>query len=144
VFDKSNRTDGTFSRVDFAFDAERDRYTCPAGNPTLLRPSQKWRHRGRYADLSRRQIAVRHPQTQSAVLLDNTLARKIPRDLHEAARDVARAPTATPQYVEACRRRKKVEMLFARLKRILRLARLRLRGPDGAKDEFSLPPPLKT
>ena len=31
VFDKSNRTDGTFSRADFAFDAERDRYTCPAG-----------------------------------------------------------------------------------------------------------------
>ena len=24
-------TDGTFSRADFAFDAERDRYTCPAG-----------------------------------------------------------------------------------------------------------------
>ena len=31
VFDKSNRTDGTFSRADFAFDPERDRYTCPAG-----------------------------------------------------------------------------------------------------------------
>jgi hypothetical protein len=31
VFDKSHRTDGTFSRADFAFDAERDRYTCPAG-----------------------------------------------------------------------------------------------------------------
>src|ERR1700736_5174872 len=31
VFDKSNRTDGTFSRADFAFDVERDRYTCPAG-----------------------------------------------------------------------------------------------------------------
>ena len=31
VFDKSNRTDGTFSRADFVFDAERDHYTCPAG-----------------------------------------------------------------------------------------------------------------
>ena len=31
VFDKSNRTDGTFSRADFVFDVERDRYTCPAG-----------------------------------------------------------------------------------------------------------------
>jgi hypothetical protein len=27
-------------------------------------------------------------------------------------------------------------MLFAHLKRILRLDRLRLRGPNGAKDEF--------
>jgi hypothetical protein len=32
----------------------------------------------------------------------------------------------------------KVEMLFAHLKRILRLDRLRLRGPSGAKDEFLL------
>jgi Transposase domain (DUF772) len=31
VFDKSNRTVGTFSRADFAFDPERDRHTCPAG-----------------------------------------------------------------------------------------------------------------
>jgi hypothetical protein len=68
----------------------------------------------------------------------NTVARKIPRDLHEDARDVARAHAATPEYVEACRRRKKVEMLFAHLKRILRLARLRLRGPNGARDEFLL------
>jgi hypothetical protein len=51
---------------------------------------------------------------------------------------VARAHAATPEYVEACRRRKKVEMLFAHLKRILRLTRLRLRGPNGASDEFIL------
>ncbi len=30
------------------------------------------------------------------------------------------------------------KMLFAHLKRILRLGRLRLRGPSGAKDEFLL------
>ncbi|WP_323782251.1 transposase, partial [Leisingera sp.] len=34
--------------------------------------------------------------------------------------------------------RKKVEMLFAHLKRILGLARLRLRGPWGVQDEFTL------
>jgi transposase len=38
----------------------------------------------------------------------------------------------------ACHLRKKVEMLFAHLKRIIRLARLRLRGPNGARDEFLL------
>jgi len=64
----------------------------------------------------------------------NDVSRKIPRDLHEDARALA----ATPQYVEACRRRKKIEMLFAHLKRILRLTRLRLRGPSGASDEFLL------
>ena len=36
------------------------------------------------------------------------------------------------------RERKKVEMLFAHLKRILKLERLRLRGPNGARDEFHL------
>jgi len=60
--------------------------------------------------------------------------------LHEDVRDVARALAATPEYMEACRRRKKVEMLFAHLKRIPRLTRLRLRGPGpkGANDEFLL------
>jgi hypothetical protein len=58
--------------------------------------------------------------------------------VHEDARDVARAHAATPEYMEACRRPKKVEMLFAHLKRILRLARLRLGGPNGANNEFLL------
>jgi hypothetical protein len=36
------------------------------------------------------------------------------------------------------RLRKKVEMLFAHLKRILKLDRLRLRGPNRARDVFLL------
>lgn len=43
-----------------------------------------------------------------------------------------------PAYVVSRRERKKVEMLFAHLNRILRLDRLRLRGPSGARDEFHL------
>jgi hypothetical protein len=50
------------------------------------------------------------------------------------ARDIAR----TAAYLVSRRERKKVEMLFAHLKRILRLDRLRLRGPCGAHDEFLL------
>jgi hypothetical protein len=64
--------------------------------------------------------------------------RKVPRSIHEAARDAARALAGTPEYLQSRRERKKVEMLFAHLKRILRLNRLRLRGPSGAKDEFLL------
>jgi Transposase DDE domain len=41
-------------------------------------------------------------------------------------------------YIVSRRERKKVEMLFAHLKRILRLDRLRLRGPCGARGEFLL------
>jgi hypothetical protein len=44
----------------------------------------------------------------------------------------------TEPYEQSRRERKKVAMLFAHLKRILRLGRLRLRGPCGAQDEFTL------
>ena len=63
----------------------------------------------------------------------NAPARKIARSVHEAARDKARAIAKTEAYALSRRERKKVEMLFAHLKRILRLDRLRLRGPSGAK-----------
>jgi hypothetical protein len=62
----------------------------------------------------------------------------LPRDLNEDSRDVARAIAKTPGYERSRHRRKKVEMLFAHLKRILHLGRLRLRGPSGARDEFPL------
>ena len=65
-------------------------------------------------------------------------ARRIVRDVNEAARDVARALAKTEAFARSRRDRKKVEMLFAHLKRILRLARLRLRGPSGAQFEFTL------
>ena len=65
-------------------------------------------------------------------------ARKITRSIHEGARDMARDIATTDAYVTSRRQRKKVEMLFAHLKRILKLDRLRLRGPNGAKDEFLL------
>ena len=62
----------------------------------------------------------------------------MPRSVHEGARDLAREIARTEAYPTSRRQRKKVEMLFAHLKRILRLDRLRLRGPTGARDEFLL------
>jgi hypothetical protein len=64
--------------------------------------------------------------------------RKIDRSPFEPARDVARALAKTGAYKQSRKARKKVEMLFAHLKRILKLDRLRLRGPSGARDEFLL------
>jgi Transposase DDE domain len=64
--------------------------------------------------------------------------RKIPRDQLEAARDIARSFVGTKAFEQSRRERKKIEMRFAYLKRILRLGRLRLRGPRGAQDEFVL------
>jgi hypothetical protein len=64
--------------------------------------------------------------------------RKIARSIHESARDTARNIMAMEEYQHSRCERKKVEMLFAHLKRILKLDRLRLRGLSGAHDEFLL------
>jgi len=142
VFDKSNRTDGTLSRSDFAFDPEQDRYTCPAGkhlvqfHRTYATPRSGITKEGtRIYRASKRDCDACELKPRCC---PNTPARKIPRDLDEDARDVARALANTPAYERSRHRRKKVEMLFAHLKRILRLGRLRLRGPCGARDEFLL------
>ena len=63
---------------------------------------------------------------------------KVMRSIHEGARDLARDFSLTDAYLTSRRERKKVEMLFAHPKRILRLDRLRLRGPCGARDAFHL------
>jgi hypothetical protein len=70
------------------------------------------------------------------VCCPNTPARKVMRSVHEAARDVARAVAKTKDYRRARRQRKQVEMLFAHMKRVLKMDRLRLRGLNGARDEF--------
>ena len=61
-----------------------------------------------------------------------------PRSINEEARNVARAIAETAAFEDTRRHRKKVEMAFAHLKRTLRMDRLRLRGPTGAQDEFTL------
>src|SRR5262245_48761363 len=73
-----------------------------------------------------------------AALLPERSARKVPRSIYEGARDLAREIAKTEAYQTSRYQRKKVEMLFAHLKRILNLDRLRLRGPCGARDEFHL------
>jgi transposase len=68
----------------------------------------------------------------------NTAVRKVPRSIYEGARDMARQIAKSWEGQRSRRLRKKVEMLFAHLKRILKLDCLRLRGPNGARDEFLL------
>jgi hypothetical protein len=65
-------------------------------------------------------------------------SRRIVRDVNEDARNIARALAKTEAFEQSRRDRKRVEMLFAHLKRILKMGRLRLRGPRGAQDEFTL------
>ena len=80
------------------------------------------------ASLSSQHARLSWLPAQGAMLPEGAV-RKIPRSIYEDARDVARALAKTEAFEQSCRDRKRVEMLFAHLKRILRLGRLRLRGP---------------
>jgi hypothetical protein len=134
VFDKSKRDDGTFSRNDFSYDPTSDLYHCPGGKQ--LRTSHTV-HEGKtllyHASKLDCDVCPLKPQC-----CPKEPARKIPRDIREHARDVARSFVGTEEFERSRRQRKKIEMRFAHLKRILRLGRLRLRGPRGAQDEFVL------
>src|SRR5215472_17280901 len=66
------------------------------------------------------------------------VVRKVTRDVHEDIRDHVRALATTESFQQSRRERKKVEMRFAHMKRILKLDRLRLRGLNGARDEVLL------
>jgi transposase len=135
VIDNSTREDGTFSRADFAYDEERDIYTCPAGKTltttgTLVNDGETLLYIASVRDCVRCPLKAR--------CCPKSTFRRIPRSIYEKAREVARSLAATDAYAQSRRDRKKVEMLFAHLKRILRLGRLRLRGPTGAQFEFTL------
>jgi transposase len=134
VIDKSKRADGTLSREDFTFDEERDVYTCPAGK-TLTTTRKVVNDDQLLYRASKRDCDV---CPFKARCCPKEPARKIPRSIYEGARDVARSLAGTEAFDRSRHDRKRVEMLFAHLKRILRLGRLRLRGPRGAQDEFTL------
>ena len=132
VFDKSERTDGAFSRGDFAYDTEVDVYICPGGNELMTyRRAFAAPRDGVMKDGTIRYRASKFDCEACALkpkCCPNAVARQIARSIYEAARDKARAIAKTAV----------VERLFAHLKRILGLDRLRLRGPNGAKDELLL------
>jgi transposase len=135
VFDKSARKDGTFSREDFSYDRERDVYLCPGGKTltttgTRVNDGATLLYRASKNDCDGCSLKP-HCCPKDA-------ARKVPRSIHEGARDIARTIAKSWEGQVSRRLRKKVEMLFAHLKRILKLDRLRLRGPTGAHDEFLL------
>ena len=148
VFDKSNRTDGTFSRVDFTNLTPRTATVTP-----VRRARELVQFRRAYATPRSGITAAGRHGSISASKLDcgvcrlkaqccpNDVARKIPRDLRMKRRP-ATWPARTPQlrrYAEACRRAEESrDAVRTSQADIPRLTRLRLRGPNGANDEFLL------
>jgi hypothetical protein len=154
LIDKAERTDGILSRSDFTWDDENDRYICPEGKDL--------RHTRRYysdpdrisAEMKPRRYRVTKADCQACPMKaqcgPNSDTRSLQRGKYEVVRDFARSCIACAFNETDQKRRKKVEMLFAHLKRIPGLSRLwfrlwfrlrfrlRLRGPLGVKDQFTL------
>jgi transposase len=133
VWDKSAQADGKFSRADFVFDRERNVYVCPAGklltHGGAIDQGRILPYRASRRDCMNCKLK---PRCTTAV------ARKVSRDIDEDIREHVRALANTEAFQQSRRERKKIEMRFAHMKRILKLDRLRLRGLSGAKDEVLL------
>jgi transposase len=133
VWDKSARHDGTFSRADFIFDQKRNVYICPGGAELTSTGNIDQGHIVYYrANKNDCSTCSLKPKCTTAPM------RKVTRDVNEDVRDRVRALANTEAFQQSSRERKKVEMRFAHMKRILKLDRLRLRGLSGAKDEVLL------
>lgn len=139
VWDKSQRQDETFSSGDFQWNEAANEYRCPQGH--ALRSASRFKGPHNLVTKDNTIIYRANPTDCSKCALKsrccpNTPARRIQRSVYEAAREVARRIATTCEYRRSRRERKKVEVLFAHLKRVLKLDRLRLRGLSGAQDEF--------
>jgi transposase len=143
VWDMAERADGTLSIGAFRWDEQADEYRCPQGQPLRHQWRAFSKPRGRHVT-SADTVIYRSSQLACATCplklhcCPKTPMRKIARSVYEKSRDVARKLADTAAYRQSRKDRKKVEVLFAHLKRILKLDRLRLRGRRGARDEFLL------
>jgi hypothetical protein len=139
---RTRRDDGTLPSSDFEWDELANEYRCPHGQP--LR--SEWRIFKRPRTRITKANTIIYHASQAACskcplkshCCPNAPNRKIVRSVHESARDVARDIAKMDACKQSRKDRKKVEMRFSHLKRILRLDRLRLRGPNGAHDELLL------
>ncbi|MEM5386676.1 IS1182 family transposase [Paraburkholderia phymatum] len=142
VLEKGARSDETFANSDFQWVGQSNEYRCPAGH--ALRSERRPFKNPRTHIIKANTVVYRSSQLDCAgcSLKDqccpNTPIRKIARSVHESARDKAKAIVKTSTYRQSRKDRKKVEILFAHLKSVMKLDRLRLRGPSGAHDEFLL------
>jgi transposase len=108
VFDKSARLDGTFSRDDFTYDHVGDVYYCPGGKMLTTTGTRV------NDDTTLLYRASKHDCAGCALkprCCPNSPARKVPRSIHEGARDMARVIARSSDGQVSRRLRKKVEML---------------------------------
>lgn len=123
VLDRKHQTNGKYDINHFQYDPERDSYTCLEGHEMPFR-------RFKQADRIKNYFAGKDTCGTCPIKKACTDApfRTVTRHMDEEARQTVREMRDSAAYSESRRRRKKVEMLFAHLKRHLGFKRLRLRG----------------
>jgi hypothetical protein len=124
---------GLLPREAFVFDPEQNHFTCPQGkilkHRTSVDATRIHTYRARSKDCRRCPLkpqCTRAPQRSLSVSYD------------EAVRQKVMALQNTEAFQQSRRLRRKVEMLFAHMKRHFRFTRLKLRGLSGAREEFLL------
>ena len=133
VLDRTAQTDGMFTRASFTYEDAEDVWRCPAdhrlGRAGFERSTGMQRYLARERDC---RACPLKPQCTTGK------ARSLSISIHEPARQEAKALAQTEAFRVSKQRRQKVEMLFAHLKQQLGIRRLRLRGLQGAAEEFNL------
>jgi hypothetical protein len=104
VWEKSDRQDGIFPRSDFHWDRKRGAYICPNGK--LLRTTGTV-HEGRTILYRASKHDCDACPIRAKCCTTTDQARKIPRDLHEDARDVARRKMRTKGFARSRDERKR-------------------------------------
>jgi hypothetical protein len=120
-------------RADFTFDRQGNAFICPAGKQ--LRSTGSVREDGTmpyWASTKDCRACALKPRCTKGV------KRIATRNLFEAEREQVCALKETKAFEGSARKRRKVEMGFAHLKRNLCFRQLRLREITGAADEFLL------
>lgn len=133
VIDRTRQRDDFFTRDAFRYDRNANVYHCP--NDKLLtyrgtvQASQVRAYRSRPATCAACALKPRCTKARQ---------RAATRLVAEDARDQVRALSGTEASIRARQRRKRIERVFGHLKRNLNLRSLKLRGLNGAAEEFMM------
>jgi len=134
VWEKTNHTNDNYSATSFTFDKQANEYICP-NNKRLHTTNKPTKDN---ALIYRSRVPDCRDCKDKQECCPNSPLKKVGRSIYEEAREITREINKTSEYKQSRNDRKKVEVLFGHLKRILRFNRLRLRGLTGAHDEFLL------
>src|SRR5271169_6116804 len=117
----------------FTYEAEHNRYLCPAGQ--VLNYGGRNQRNRTYAYIgTRKRCGACALKTQCT----SAPFRSLNIHQHEPARQRARELADTPEFAKAQRQRKKAEALFGELKNQIGLRRLRLRRWRFVREQFFL------